>query len=172
MIYWLPFKHDDKAFDLSHLHPQVWEFVQAGKGNKPARTYKIRIIYSLHCFTVKRTENGDDSLNYADNRETRTFCYDRYKRSSQLPAIIQTLGSGYVYHTGRQNFLTIDNGNGETFEVFFTVRKSKESNLDLQIYVQSAYVRTRGNSPRAGKIRFAIVAYNTLHNKPVKPHRR
>ncbi len=142
------------------------------KGDKPAQTYRIRIIYSLHCFTVMYQNSNDPALNYSDNRETRTFSYERYQLSFQLPKIIKTLEQGFVYHTGKRNFLRIDNANGEQLEVFFTVQKSKESELDLQLYVQSAYVRTKGNSPKAGKIRFAIVAYNTLNNKPIKPHRR
>jgi glycerol-3-phosphate cytidylyltransferase-like family protein len=68
-----------------------------------------------------------------------------------------------VFHTGHQNFLRINKADG-VYEVYFTVRRSKDVNFDLEIYVQSAYKRTKGKSPNAGKIRFYMVAYNTLHN--------
>jgi len=165
MIYWNDFINAGVTYTLKHLHPEIWEFTQAAKGDKPAIVYKIKIIYSLHCFTVK---DGTDRP-YSDNRETRNFCFDRYEDSKELPKIIKSLGSGYVYHTGRQNFLRIQ-GVDKEYEVFFTVTKTKE--VDLQIYIQSAYSRTRGHSPKAGKIRFSVIAHNTLTGKKIKPPRR
>jgi hypothetical protein len=173
MIHWKPFIHDGREYELSHLHPETWAFEQAATDKNPARIYKIRIIYSLHCFTTKKLENNNDiSLNYSDSRELRTFCFARHTASYQLQSIIRGLGNGYVFHTGEQNFLRIDNGAGEKYEVFFVVTRSRERDLDLQLYVQSSYVRTRGSSPKAGKIRFSVVAYNTLQNKKIKPPRR
>jgi len=166
MIYWNDFVHDGITYPLGHLHPEIWEFKQASKGDKPEIVYKILIIYSLHCFTVK----GGTKLPYSDNRETRNFCFKRYEDSKMLPEIIKALGAGYVYHTGRQNFLRIDQGAAKEYEVFFTVTRTQ--NADLQIYIQSAYLRTRGHSPVAGKIRFAVIAHNTQKGKKIKPPRR
>ncbi|PKH88314.1 hypothetical protein [Colwellia sp. Bg11-28] len=166
MIYWNDFVCDGITYPLKHLHPEIWEFTQAAKGDKPEKVYKIRIIYSLHCFTVK----GGTKLPYSDNRETRSFCFTRYEDSKMLPEIIKTLEAGYVYHTGRQNFLRIDQGTAKEYEVFFTVTRTQ--GVDLQIYIQSAYLRTRGHTPKAGKIRFAIIAYNTLIGKKISPPRR
>lgn len=167
MIYWNDFVHDGKAYPLNHLHPEIWEFKQAAKGDKPERVYRTRIIYSLHTFAEEK-----GCLPYSDNRETRSFCFDRYKDSFMLPKIIKSIGKGYVFHTGRDNFLRIDTGEAQEYEVFFTVLKSKEKDVDLQIYIQSAYLRTKGHSPRAGKIRFSVISFNVMNNKKIKPHRR
>ena len=84
MIYWKPFTHIGETFELTHLHPEIWEFKQPAKGKNPARIYKIRIIYSLHCFTIKQVGTSPSELNYSDNRETREFCFERYQTSLQL----------------------------------------------------------------------------------------
>jgi hypothetical protein len=170
MIEWSPFSSNGKQYDLAHLWPDEWNYVQQGNSKNPERTYRIRIIYSLHTFTRGRETNID--LDYSDARETRTFCSARYDKSFMLPKIIKQLDQGYIFHTSHKNFLRIDIGSENSYEVFFTVQKSKEPNKELQIYVQSSYERTKGNSPKAGKIRFSVVAYNTLHNKVIKPPRR
>lgn len=171
MIYWKTFRFQNNNYSLEHLHPRVWLYEQHATESKPAIQYRIRVIYSLHCFTVRRDENLPE-LDYSDDREVRTFCFDRYLWSKHLNEIIENLGEGYVYHTGRQNFLRVRSSSGTEYEVFFTLIKSKEQEIDLQLYVQSAYLRTRGSSPQAGKIRFAVIAYNTKSNKPIKVFKR
>tara|TARA_R110001606_G_C15400859_1_gene652970 strand:+ start:1052 stop:1504 length:453 start_codon:yes stop_codon:yes gene_type:complete len=148
-----------------------WVLIQEARGGNPERTYRIETIFSLHTFTRSKEAHHDDDLSYSDSREQRTFCFERYKDSKHLPAIIRDMGMGYVQHTGHQNFLRIDTSHG-TYEIYFVVRRSKKSEFDLEIFVQSAYARSKGNSPKAGKIKFYVVAYNTLHNKPIKPPRR
>lgn len=171
MIYWKSFQHQGNEFSLEHLHPKIWLYEQAATDTKPAIPYRIRVIYSLHCFTVMRDETKP-KLDYSDDREIRTFCFDRYEWSKLLNEVIENLDEGHVYHTGRQNFLRIRSTSGSEYEVFFTLMKSKEKGVDLQLYVQSAYLRTRGSSPKAGKIRFSVIAYNTKANKPIKVHKR
>lgn len=171
MIYWKVFRFQEKEFSLEHLHPRIWLYEQAATDTKPAIPYRVRVIFSLHCFTVMRDETKPD-LDYSDDRETRTFCFDRYEWSKLLNEIIDTLGEGYVYHTGRQNFLRVRSASGVDYEVFFTLMKSSEKGIDLQLYVQSAYLRTRGNTPKAGKIRFSVIAHNTKANKPINVHKR
>jgi hypothetical protein len=149
----------------------AWALTQSAAKGKPERNFHFRIIFSLHTFTQSCKDHHDPELFYADARETRSFSFHRHEASFQLRDVIQNLEKGYVFHTGHQNFLRIDKADG-IYEVYFTVKRSKEDGFDLEIYVQSAYKRTQGNSPNAGKIRFYVVAYNTLHNKPIKPTRR
>jgi len=171
MIKWEAFSCNGKVYDLSHLWPDLWNYEQPSINNKPAKFYSIRIIYSLHCFTKGKEENHDPLLNYADARETRTFCLNRHNQSYGLPEIIKNIGNGYVLHTGKRNYLRVDIGNAQ-YEVYFSVTRSDEKGVNLQLYVQSAYIRTHGGQPNAGKIKFSVVAFNTLNNKPIKPSRR
>ena len=171
MVEWEAFSHNEVTYDLSHLWPVLWLYEQPATKNKQARIYRIRIIYSLHCFTKGKEDHHDPLLSYADAREARTFCVDRHNQSYALPDVIKNIGNGYVLHTGHLNYLRVDIGNSQ-YEVYFSVTRSNEEGADLQIYVQSAYIRTRGGQPKAGKIRFSVIAFNTLNNKPIKPPRR
>jgi hypothetical protein len=172
MIKWNPFSHGSKNYELTHLWPEIWVYTQEAKGDKLAIVYNIQIIYSLHCFTKKKELDADATLDYSDTRETRTFCFDRYDYSFLLPEILRRLEKGYVYHTGKKNFMRIDKDENEEYEVFFVVNKSKLAGIDIQLYINSAYLRTRGKSPKAGKIKFSVVAFNTMNNKPIKVYRR
>jgi hypothetical protein len=171
LIYWEEFNYKGKTYSLDHLHPMQWTLTQAAAQGKPERFYKFSVIFSLHTFAQEREDDHDPELAYSDSRETRTFCFHRYEASFQLQDVIFSLEKGHVYNTGHQNFLRIDKADG-VYEVYFTVRRSKHADFDLEIYVQSAYKRTKGNSPNADKIRFYVVAYNRLHNKPIKSTRR
>lgn len=66
MISWRPFIYQGVTYDLSHLHPQLIEVVQAAAGDKPAKIYHVQLIYSLHTFTrgVKEGETPDKDLLY------------------------------------------------------------------------------------------------------------
>ena len=171
MIYWSPFHYQNIEYDLSHLHPMRWTLTQPAINGKPEKNYRFSVVFSLHTFTQSFEDRHDRELSYSDARETRAFCFNRYQDSFELPEIIQRLDQGYVFHTGKQNFLRIDKDNG-TYEVYFVVKRSKLPDIDLDIYVQSSYKRTKGNSPKAGKIKFTVVAYNTMNNRPIKPPRR
>lgn len=52
MISWRPFIYQGVTYDLSHLHPQLIEVVQAAAGDKPAKIYHMQLIYSLHTLPV------------------------------------------------------------------------------------------------------------------------
>ena len=81
MIAWKPFTHEGTSYDLSHLHPFVHTFEQAEQVGKPARSYPVQVIFSLHCFTrgADGIEDPKGPLGYADSRETRIFDFGRSK---------------------------------------------------------------------------------------------
>lgn len=174
---WNPFTHSGQEYDLSHLHPFSMEVLQPAQGDKPERIYGVDVIFSLHCFTRSVQEGDDETLAYSDNRETRTFCFDRYKYTQYLPAVIRKINERTCYQTGKGNFLTIeiltDENEQVEYEIYFEASKSGKKPARVNLYVQSAYVRDQGREYRKTrrKIRFSIIAYNVLHNKPIKPAR-
>lgn len=64
MISWRPFIYQGVTYDLSHLHPQLIEVVQAAAGDKPAKIYHVQLIYSLHTFT-RGVKGGDARQRFA-----------------------------------------------------------------------------------------------------------
>lgn len=172
---WAPFSHDGKLYDLCHLHPKAVTYLQPAKGTNPPRTYRVEVIFSLHCFT-RGTENEalDAALLYSDGRETRIFDFGRYAHSHRLPAIIDGLMTCKCFHAGRDNFFTVeildDEGNRIEYEVYFTASKSSKPGI-VTIYVQSAYARDtahRANRPQRKPISSPIILFNTLNKIPIK----
>jgi hypothetical protein len=105
-VHWKPFIFGGRTYDLSHLHPRTCRYEQPAKGNKPARTYTVDVIFSLHCFTrsLLDGEDVDKGLLYADDREKRVFDFQRYELSKHLPAIIESLDQRKCFQTGNDNF--------------------------------------------------------------------
>jgi len=177
LMKWRPFEYQGISYDLSHLHPFQWMCIQAAKGDKPERCYSFDVIFSLHTFT-KGIESGavaDKSLEYCDSREVRVFDFGRYELSKQLPGIVKELGMRKCFHTGHNNFFTVEllgeAGEIRQYEIYFEVVKALKKQGGLRLFIQSAYERTRGHGSRPKKkppIRFYVIAYNTMNNKMIK----
>ena len=177
MIPWQPFEHEGVSYDLAHLHPYVYQFEQAAKGEQPARSYVVQVFFSLHCFTRSAKEPGElrGPLAYADHRETRLFDFKRYVCSKQLRDIVVALPSAPCFHTQHGNFFTLkglnpQTGQEEDYEVYFVVSKSSRRPAMLNLFVQSAYIRDQHhiNKPRRKKINFFVILHNVLHGKAIK----
>lgn len=175
MIAWKPFAHAGVTYSLDHLHPSVVTFVQPAKADKPAREYRVRVVYTLHCFTrsAKGSAAIDATLAYADSREIREFDFDRYTWSLQLPAIVAALPPTKCFHTEKGNFFVVrqidDRGQAVEYEVYFNALRSTEAGVDLELYIQSAYVRDAAHQgrPRKKPIGFFVILHNRLTNRPI-----
>ena len=168
------------VYDLSHLHPYIWEVVIPGVAKtekqpaRPDKTIRVNVTYGLHCFARDRLSGekvAEDSW-YADNREKRVFCLLRWELSKQLPEIIATLNERRCMHTGREEFVTLEVVHqGRTFDyaVFFTVTKAeKAEGADLNLFVNSAHERydpLRYTKP----IKFQFILLNRVQGKLIKP---
>lgn len=176
VIRWKPFIHQGKVYDLAHLHPRTIVYHQAAKGDKPARSYTVNVIFGLHCFTHGFPKGGlpsDLALLYADSREQREFDFQRYELSKRLPVIIEELPCRKCFHTGKGNFFSIDmiddQGRRIEYDIFFAASRSLKGGLNL--FVQSAYVRDAlhaSSRPHQKPIGFLVILFNTLNNRPIK----
>lgn len=175
MSQWQPFHHAGQTYDLSHLDPKLYVFVQDAKDDLPEQRYEVQVIYSLHCFT-HAAASGEDStgpLAYSDIRETRIFDFPRYAHSHGLQAILEQLSKTKCFHTNRGTFFTVKQvssaGVSEDYEVYFKASKSSVQGR-INLYVQSAYVRDRfhDNKPIKKKINFFVILHNTLNSLVIK----
>jgi hypothetical protein len=177
VIWWNPFSHQGKVYDLAHLHPKTVVYQQAAKGEKPACSYTVNVMFGLHCFTrgfPRGAQQPHPALLYADSREEREFDFQRYELSKRLPAIVESLPRRKCFHTGKGNFFSIDvvDDQGKHFEydIFFAASRSSRGGLNL--FVQSAYVRDplhASSRPHKKPIAFFVILFNTLHDRPIKP---
>lgn len=164
---------DGVTYDLSHLHPLCLNFIQPAKGVDLEKSYAVSVTFSLHCFTEKHNPNLI-GLNYASKKEIRSFSFQRYQLSLQLPSIIQKLASNKCLHSGKGNFFVIqivdNNGVKQNYEVYFEVNKSKTEKMSLDLIVQSAYIRDKNhnNVPKNKPIGFFVILNNRLTGKVIK----
>jgi len=77
---WEPFEHAGASYDLNHLRCHEL-FLQKEEGKDP---FRFVVTYGLHCFTKDDTAQNIP-LKYADGRESRLICMERYETSKHLP---------------------------------------------------------------------------------------
>jgi hypothetical protein len=116
----------------------------------------------------------DEQL-YRDNREVRTFCPERHKRSQELPHIVRTLerrrcefARGYG---GPINYVTVETTSGDRYAVFFDLRRLKKAGANaVHLMVQSAYVLDPTKAaPGRGRITFQALLSQTLRGTNPQP---
>lgn len=172
-IVWKPITIGGVVYDLSHLHPHLWEVLIPGQAGKPDLLLKVHVTYGLHCFARNQLpgEQVDAEHWYTDSREKRVFCLLRWELSKQLPQIIATLGDRRCMHTGREEFVTLQViHQGRTFDyaVFFTVTKARKAEgAHLNLFVNSAHERI---DPLKYKkpISFKFILLNRYQGKEIK----
>ncbi|NRA87655.1 MAG: hypothetical protein HRU28_09710 [Rhizobiales bacterium] len=168
---WRNITNRGSSYSLGHLKNFTFQFIQQAIKGKPERSYDIDVAFSWHCYTRAPSEADTNVLH--QGREVRCFCPERYKYSLLLPDIIQTLGEHYCKQTGKGNYFivkVIDVENiKNNYEIYFQLKKQKKSK-NLQLFVQSAYVRNIPDPYRnkKKKIRFAILVHNVKHGKQIR----
>ena len=172
------FTYDGKTYDLSHLEPFEWVFAASAAKQRPARSYKIQVIFGLHTFTRGPAQGEglhNNPLLCEENGEKRLFDLERYELSKGLADIIRELGERRCYHTNHDSFFTIEligaDGEKREYEVYFKVSRATRKGW-LNLYVKSAYVRDpdyESSQPRKRKIGFQVIAYNVMQRRSIRP---
>ena len=165
-----------ERYSLSHLHPFVRQIELAETNRHAARTVDLHVSFGLHTFT-RATEAHDGSHElYQDNREVRTFCTERYRRSYELPCIIRTLERRKCEFarglSGETNYVTVETSDGKRYAAFFDIRRFKRAGPNgLHLAVQSAYVLDPGKpAPGKGRIHFhALLGHVLRGTRPRRP---
>lgn len=174
---WRPFIHRGETYDLSHLAPFDWYYTAEAGEKRPERTYHFQVTFSMHCFTRKALPDEDiiAGLWYQGPKEQRVFCFDRHKLSFKLPEIIVSLKERTCWHTGHNNFFTIEiitkKGDTVEYEVYFNITRATRRDW-LNLIIESAYIRTdayQTQRPKKRKIRLDVIARNTQIKKKIKP---
>lgn len=178
------------GYDLSHLNPFLWEFIQPARNEITEKRYKVLFEFSHHCFTKSPNKykgetlaNYPAELKYETEKETRIFCIERYQLSLRLPEILKEMDKNKCFFTSADDkFMTIsieeDNGEIVDYEIYFSLKKSNIKNevCALYIFINSAYKRTEDyklHSPRRHlkPVSLFVLLYNTLNNKRIKKPR-
>ena len=169
LLYWRD--HTPGAaerYSLSHLHPFIQRIELAATHKHPARTVGLYVSFGLHTFTRSMAPHDGDHELYRDNREVRTFCTVRYRRSLDLPAVIRTLDTRRCEFArglgGQINYVTVEARDGERYAAFFDLRRFiKMGTNGIHLMVQSAYVLDADKPPPGkGRIHFHALLGHVL----------
>ena len=148
--HWEPFLHAGVSYDLGHLDSHTALF-QKEEGKDPIR---FVVTYGLHCFTKDDTEQNIP-LKYADGRESRYICLERYEASKQLRGMLEKLAGATVYLIQGETFFTLNvmnnvSGEVEPFKICMAIFRE---NRVLRIHVTSAFFARMGEGSPGVPIR-------------------
>lgn len=131
LLKWPDFSVADNHYDLSHLNPGVITVTRAATEQYPARSVRIFLSYSNHCFTNHFADDGTgDEFLYHHVDDGRFFCMDRYEGSLLLPGLIPDLIErnvllGRQLKERRETFFYLEEHRmGRDFRLYFKIDKS------------------------------------------------
>jgi hypothetical protein len=108
-----------ERYTMSHLHPFRQRIELPATDKLAPRVVDLHVCFGLHTFTRTIGPYDESRQLYRDNRETRTFCPTRYRRSFELPAIIRTLEARRCEFargmSGMVNYVTVETADGERY---------------------------------------------------------
>lgn len=169
-----PLKVVAEIIYVPHLAPLIFS-VTVNLPGSGLREMHIRAAFTCHCFTEKwdSVKHERQSVIMDPNRP-RVFDQQRYNLSKQLPEMVRTLERHKVYMTPQhRNYMAFDGrvvlDTGETYRMFFAMKRKGAPTHDLEMMVESAYPT---NDPVVGmEIRFAAIVKSVFTGKkiPYKP---
>lgn len=177
---WGDHHQEGVTYAVGHLHPTFIDYAVPAvpattrKPGRAARTFKLRVVYSHHCFTqaMDKLLGADPEHGYDCTRrqaERRIFCKVRWAESLALPAIV--FGIKDCYFTRHHNYFVWRNPSdaalGEYFVYFTIVRRS----AFIEMEIESAYARNDGAQAKAGarKVSLSTLIINAANGRQTRP---
>jgi hypothetical protein len=163
-----------ERYSLAHLHPFVQQIELAATEKHSACAVRLFVSFGLHTFTRAIEAHDGDNEIYRDNREARTFCPERYRRSFDLPNIIRTLERRRCEFargmSGLINYVTMETRDGERYAAFFDLRRFRKLGpTAVHLTVESAYVLDRDKpAPGKGRIHFHTLLGHVIRGRPAQ----
>jgi hypothetical protein len=157
--------------DLTHLDPLMIRVTAKTTGSP---TYNVHVSFGRHCFARELRHGDPVSHHVPDNGgSVRCFCPIRTTHSRHLSKIVRAAPTGPAFFSQGKNMLLVDWVPGVVgpYAVFFNLQPSTLKNIDVAMFVASAYEK-----PNLVKAMPAI-AFTTLVGKvsnghvPFKPKR-
>lgn len=176
---WTDHIQDGVTYSLSHIHPVFIDYaipaiaVTARKPGRAAKTVKVRIVYSHHCFTraVEKVERADPAHHYTCTRrnEVRVFCPVRWNESLALPSILA--GIRRCFFTRHHNYFVWRSPTASGLVEYFVYFSVTRRGSFVEIEIESAYPRADGDQVKKGaqKVSLTTLIVNAANGR--KTHR-
>lgn len=164
--------HDGAAVSLDHLAPLTFTCPCRDIG----RDLIVGVVFLNHCYTEHFDETKhrkEQIVLYDGGSRPRVFCPIRHGLSVRLPGAVSSLPGKRVFQTPEQRnyvYAVPLELEGQVYEIFFQLQRYRAEGADLRLTVESAYpVENRSPTRRRPQaIRFNVLAYKILGNRPVR----
>ncbi|MUV13104.1 hypothetical protein [Noviluteimonas gilva] len=178
--HWSDHHQDGLTYSVAHLHPVFVDYAIPAvvatqrKPGRAAKIFKLRVVYSHHCFTqaAEKVPGADLEHAYGCTRrpaDRRIFCKVRWTESLSLPAIVK--GIKHCYFTRHHNYFVWRNPSdialGEYFVYFTLVRRT----AFIEMEIESAYPRNDAAQAKSGakKVSLATLLINAANGRATHP---
>jgi hypothetical protein len=162
----------DVDYDLTHLNAFHMNVTPQAAGSP---TYRVLVNFGCHCFCRELEPNDPPDHHVADGKNgPRCFCKDRAAHSQHLPRIIRAASGGPAFFSQGKNMLLVERlpGLNGPYAVFFNVRQSIKANIDVAMFVASAYEKPALVPAMPAMPFTALIAKAALGQTPFRPTRR
>lgn len=155
-----------QVYDLSHLDPFTYS-LSVGED-----TFTVAVEFSCHCFTEKLDPaRHSPGLHYQHGNELRAFDIERCGLSMMLPDKIRAFGNRTVYHTKHGSFFFLNDHRMPQGNIpyvgFFRAYRLKKQGIDVQLYIDSAYLKP-GMTQWASPVRFTTLVAAIANNRDLR----
>lgn len=156
---------DGVTYDLDHLSSFDFSISTLGGYRR------VYVEFSCHCFTEGLKDHHSPGLHYKHRNETRAFCVNRHHLSKELRGLVVGLGNKSVQNSNKGTFFILKDGldgaGSSPYLVFFSTIRSKKSNVDVLINIESAYPKDN-MTRRASPVRFTTLVEAVATGKRVR----
>ncbi len=167
------FSHDGTTYNLSHLSGFIVTVEPKSADYAPI---KLRVTFSHHVFTKGWVDGCDPLLTITENGEIRTFCFDRYNKSTTLIEVVKYHIKGRAYadrdSKGNRNHLFYQQKDGEPvpYAAYFNLtRSNRNDDVDGTLHIISAYEKpTLPPRKKMQAVTFRNLVEKMIGFKPMK----
>jgi hypothetical protein len=158
------------VYGLTHLDPFVFDVTPKAAG---APTYRVLVSFGCHCFARELTPADSIEHYVPDGKTGRCFCPIRTAHSQHLPRIICGASNGLAFFSKDTNMLLVEKlaGLGGPYAVFFNVKPSSKTSIDVAMFVASAYEKPLLVKAMPAVPFTALIAKASKGHVPFKPKR-
>lgn len=153
------FTINNKHYCIKHLQ----SFTHSYRINSLNKNLICHIQFSSHCCTEEAQNRVSPAMFLNDRGTKRRFCFERYRASKNLVALIKNLNEALLKKDkgGSRNVLLVElehDGSTDVYKIFLNVKKNKTKGIDLSMFVETAHIQYPPSHPKYN-------AHTAIHGK-------
>ncbi|MER8855845.1 hypothetical protein NKH94_30465 [Mesorhizobium australicum] len=153
------------TYTFDHLSPFTMEVTPKAEG---AKTYSLLVDFHLHTFAREWRHTDTPDYRFAEGKDIRCLCTERYGMSLSLPEMIRA--STKAYFSQKHNYMVFRPvPDHAPYAAFFSMQRAKNQSYDAIMTVVSAY--QKGELPKQSLLKsigFATLVAKTARGEEIR----